>query len=129
VEEMLMTSRALPSGQTVLTFEEPLHASTADMRSPRTSFRRFAQLIIPGFASDVGFFRQTIAIVTEKTFIVAEPGNPNYNTIPVLPTSISPSATVARMTSQAKPMAMYQIAENEFLLAYDWGACFATRCE
>ena len=67
--------------------------------------------------------------MTDKTFIVAEPGNPSYNIIPVLPPGIPPSATVARMTSQARPMAMYQIAENEFLLAYDWGACFVTRCE
>lgn len=77
----------------------------------------------------MGFFRQTIAVVTEKTFIVAEPGNTSFNAIPVLPASIAPSSRVARMTSQAKPKAMFQIAENEFLLVYDWGGCFATRCE
>jgi hypothetical protein len=99
------------------------------LRDPRSSFRRFAQLTAPGFASEVGFFRQTIAIVTEKTFIVAEPGNTSFNVIPVLPASISPNSRVARMTSQARPKAMFQIAENEFLLAYDWGGCFTTRCE
>jgi hypothetical protein len=35
---------------------------------------------------------------------------------------------VTRMTSGSKPLVMYQVGENEFMLVYDWGACFVTKC-
>lgn len=124
IELMLRRANA-----TLLTFEEPLHAAQMDNRDPCSAFRRFAQMSVPGFASEVSFFRQTIAIVTEKTFLVAEPGNISYNTIPTIPPELAGSSLVARLAGPTKPMAMYQTGENEFLLVYDWGACFTTRCE
>ena len=115
------------SHQTVLYFEEPLlPAAQAHSGKP---FRRFASVTIPGYASELAFFRQTIAVVTEKAFVIAEPGNNTTNSIPTFPASVSQSSSVVRMVTGAKPMAMYQIAENEFLLVYNWGACFVTKCQ
>jgi len=31
-------------------------------------------------------------------------------------------------TTKVKPLGMYQTSENEFLLVYQWGACFVTKC-
>jgi hypothetical protein len=110
-----------------LSFEEPLFTQAHD--TTQSPFRRFATLTVPGFASDLSFFRQTIAVVTEKGFVIAEPGNPTHNVIPTFPAGMASGSTVVRMIGAAKPMMMYQIAENEFLLCYDWGACFVTKCE
>lgn len=96
-------------------------------QAPTQSFRQYATLTLPGYASELSFFRQTMAVVTEKSFIIAEPGNPQHNIIPTFPTTVAQNATVVRMVASAKPMAMYQVAENEFLLVYDWGACFVTK--
>jgi hypothetical protein len=121
-----MTSRTT---STLLTFQEPLHAPVYNARDPPQPFRLFAQLSVPGFASEVWFFKQTIAVITDKSIMVAEPGNSNYNPIPVLPPSLSTSSLATKLSSPARAMAMFQTGENEFLLAYEWGACFATRCE
>jgi hypothetical protein len=32
------------------------------------------------------------------------------------------------MMDSARPLAMYQTSENEFVLVYQWGACFVTKC-
>lgn len=123
---VVYAAHARNTHQTLLSFHEPL--LPAHDRS-REGFRLFASITVPGYASDLSFFRQTVAVVTEKAFVIAEPGNPQHHAIPTFPSSIAPNATVARMVSGAKPMAMFQIAESEFLLAYDWGACFVTKCE
>lgn len=68
-------------------------------------------------------------MATEKAFVIAEPGNPTYNVIPTYPSSGVERSAVTRMTSGSKPLAMYQVGENEFMLVYDWGACFVTKCE
>lgn len=101
----------------------------ASLDRPSQPFRRFSSIAVPGYASELAFFRQTIAVVTEKAFVIAEPGNTTTNSIPTFPSALSQTATVVRMVNGAKPMAMYQIAENEFLLVYDWGACFVTKCK
>jgi hypothetical protein len=31
-------------------------------------------------------------------------------------------------STKVKPLGMYQTSENEFLLVYQWGACFVTKC-
>jgi hypothetical protein len=31
-------------------------------------------------------------------------------------------------SAKVKPLGMYQTSENEFLLVYQWGACFVTKC-
>lgn len=127
----MLTIGCRNSHVTNLHFDEPLHSSTTgpDPQRSTRSFRRFATLQIPGYASELSFFRQTIAVVTEKSFVIAEPGNPTYNQIPTFPSSIPQSSMVGRMVSNAKPMAMYQIGENDFLLCYNWGACFVTKCK
>ncbi|ORY32258.1 hypothetical protein BCR39DRAFT_523619 [Naematelia encephala] len=109
------------SHSTTLHFHEPLLPS-ARTRMP---FRQFATLVVPGFASELAFFKQTTAVVTERTFVVAEPGNPTFNSIPILPPSTA-TATVARVVI-SKPLGMYQIAENEFLLVYEAGGCIVTK--
>ncbi|WWD15802.1 hypothetical protein CI109_100226 [Kwoniella shandongensis] len=109
---------------TSLHFYEPLISSYDVSLNP---FRMFGSVTIPGYASELSFFRQTIAVVTEKSFVIAEPGNPTYNAIPTFPADLVPTAMVVRMVATAKPMGMYQVGENEFLLVYDWGACFVTK--
>ncbi|WRT67006.1 uncharacterized protein IL334_003972 [Kwoniella shivajii] len=112
------------SHQTNLYFHEPLINSTS-YASP--SFRPFGTIIVPGYASDLSFFRQTVSVITEKTFIVAEPGNPTFNPIPTFPVGIPERATVVRMVSQAKPLGMWQVEQGEFLLVYEWGACWVSK--
>jgi hypothetical protein len=114
------------SHQTHLTFDEPLLPTAT---SPTPSFRRFANLTLPGNATELSFFRQTVAVATEKTFVIAEPGNAEFNIIPTMPSSIPDKSPVVKMTSGSRPLAMYQIGGNEFLLVYDWGACYVTKCE
>ncbi|KAK8869923.1 hypothetical protein IAR55_000491 [Kwoniella newhampshirensis] len=109
---------------TSLHFYEPLISSYDLSANP---FRMFGSVTIPGYASELSFFRQTIAVVTEKSFVIAEPGNPTYNAIPTFSADITPTAMVVRMVATAKPLGMYQVGENDFLLVYDWGACFVTK--
>lgn len=125
------------SHTTHLYFDEPLlSTSTPDHSHPsRTdtdSFRRFATLNLPGHCTDLSFFRQTIAAVAEKQFIIAEPGNPACNPIPTFPPELD-RAPVTRMINasgaSSGALGMYQIKENEFLLVYQWGACYVTKCE
>lgn len=142
---------------TSLTFDEPLLASSSHHQpppKPSTStttlkslnssnpFRRYATLNLPGYASDLSFFRQTIAVVMEKGFIIAEPGNPSYHSIPSTPNdqnggnnvnghhdsrfSLSP---LMKMITSQKALGMYQVKENEFLLIYEWGGCYVTKCK
>lgn len=108
---------------TILSYYEPLVVYDGD-----EGFRHFATTTVPGLASELSFFRQTIAIVTEKAFIIAEPGNPTYNQIPTFPPELH-APVMKRMMDGARPLAMYQTSENEFLLVYQWGACFVTKCE
>ena len=115
--------------QTFLTFEEPLLASNPDRSYATTPFRRFASLTIPGYATDLSFFKQTVAIVTEKGFVIAEAGNPSFNAIPTFPAAVQANTTLMKVIGGGKAMGMYQIAENEFVLVYDWGASFVTKCE
>lgn len=122
------------SNSSHLYFDEPLLSTSSPDHSPNapSPFRRFASLVLPGSCTDVSFFRQTIAAVTEKQFTIAEPGHPAYNTIPTFPPDLE-RAPVMRMinTSGAASGAigMYQIKENEFLLVYQWGACYVTKCK
>ncbi|WVQ70220.1 uncharacterized protein L199_008446 [Kwoniella botswanensis] len=114
------------SHQTTLNFYEPLlNPSSASYGVP--SFRPFGNITVPGYASDLSFFRQTVSVVTEKTFVIAEPGNPTYNSIPTFPHEIPERAMVVRMVSGSKPMGMWQVDESEFLLVYEWGACWVTK--
>jgi hypothetical protein len=92
------------------------------------AFRHFATATVPGQATEISFFRQTVAVVTEKSIVIAEPGNPAFNQIPTFPGDLS-SPVLRRMMDSAKPLAMYQTSENEFLLVYQWGACFVTKCD
>ncbi|ORX39762.1 hypothetical protein BD324DRAFT_614892 [Kockovaella imperatae] len=115
------------SHQTHISFEEPLLASNPDRSYATTPFRRFAALTIPGFATDLSFFKQTVAIVTEKGFVIAEAGNPTFNAIPTFPLAVQGNSHLMRVLGSGKPMAMYQVAENEFALVYDWGASFVTK--
>lgn len=91
-------------------------------------FRHFATSTVPGYTTEIAFFKQTVAIVTEKAFIIAEPGNPTSNQIPTFPPDLH-APVMRRMMDSARPLAMYQISENEFMLVYQWGACFVTKCE
>lgn len=108
---------------TILSYYEPLVVYEGD-----NGFRPFASSTIVGLASELSFFRQTVAVVTEKAFIIAEPGNSTYNQIPTFPPDLH-APMMRRMMDGAKPLAMYQTSENEFLLVYQWGACFVTKCE
>ncbi|WVF72308.1 hypothetical protein IAT40_007121 [Kwoniella sp. CBS 6097] len=111
------------SHHTTLYFHEPLLSSSYT----QTAFRPFGTVTIPGYASDLSFFRQTVSVVTEKSFIIAEPGNPTFNCIPTFPGEIPERAMVVRMVSEAKPLGMWQVDEREFLLVYDLGACWVTK--
>jgi hypothetical protein len=75
-----------------------------------------------------------VAVVTEKTFVIAEPGDPAFNQIPSTNTGNGSSSGVGAtfvttMVEEGRPMVMYQVAENEFLLVYHIGACFVTKCK
>jgi len=116
---------ALTNNSTILSYYEPLVVYDTN-----NGFRHFSTTTIPGLATEISFFKQTVAIVTEKTIIIAEPGNPTCNQIPTFPGDLH-SPVLRRMMDSAKvkPLGMYQISENEFLLVYQWGACFVTKCE
>ncbi len=83
---------------------------------------------MPGLAKDIAFFRQTIALVTDKGFVIAEPGNSSSTAIPILPATLTDRTPLVKMLSEAKPLGMHQVNENEFILAYDRGACFVNKC-
>lgn len=51
---------------------EPLIPDAHDPH-PET-FRAFADMCVPGFVSDLYFFKQTLSAVTERGFVVCEPG-------------------------------------------------------
>ena len=118
-----MVYAAHAGNNTILSYFEPLVVYDGN-----EGFRHFATTTVPGYASELGFFKQTVAIVTEKGFIIAEPGNPTYNQIPTFPPDLH-APVIRRMMDNGKPLAMYQTSENEFLLVYQWGACFVTKCE
>ncbi|KAI9638407.1 uncharacterized protein MKK02DRAFT_42797 [Dioszegia hungarica] len=127
------------TSNTHLYFDEPLlvlsSSSTTNLASSqqldKPPFRRFAQLTLPGHCTDLSFFRQTIAAVAEKQFVIAEPGNPAHTSIPTFPPDLSERAPVVRMINahgaKSGALGMYQIKENEFLLVYTWGACYVTK--
>lgn len=119
----LVVYAAHAGNNTVLAYYEPLVVYDGNQ-----GFRHFATTTIPGYASEINFFKQTVAIVTEKGFIIAEPGNPTYNQIPSFPPDLQ-APVIRRMMDNGKPLAMYQTSETEFLLVYQWGACFVTKCE
>nr|ODN81229.1 hypothetical protein L203_05735 [Cryptococcus depauperatus CBS 7841] len=116
---------------TQLEFLEPL---------PGNTFRLFAQslstLNLPGYASCLTFFRQTVAVITEKSIIIVEPGSSTYHCVPAPGSANSLGedapvlkllSSVGRKKSGTKPLGMWQIGGNEFVLVYDWGACFVTK--
>ncbi|WVQ78218.1 hypothetical protein IAT38_000301 [Cryptococcus sp. DSM 104549] len=130
------------SHHTTLHFLEPL-LPPSHSAPGSTSFRPFASLHLPGYASSLTFFRQTIAVITEKTIVIAEPGNPVYNSVPTVgeQSGVKEDAMVVKLLtgsrtrvgvvggggSGVKPLGMWQVGGNEFLLVYDWGACFVTK--
>ena len=119
-----MAYAALTNNSTILSYYEPLVVYDSN-----NGFRHFATTTIPGIATEISFFKQTVAIVTDKSIIIAEPGSPSSNTIPTFPGDLH-SPVLRRMmdTTKVKPLGMYQTSENEFLLVYQWGACFVTKC-
>lgn len=124
-----------------LNFLEPMFDNSYPSASsllPDPVFRRFAALHLPGYASSITFFRQTVAITTEKTIVIAEPGNPVFNCVPTAGTtaSLAEDAMVAKLLdghartrTEGKPLGMWQTGGDEFILVYDWGACFVTKCK
>jgi hypothetical protein len=113
---------AVQNNSTIISYYEPLVVYEAN-----NGFRHFATTTISGQASEISFFKQTIAIITEKSIIIAEPGSPSSNQIPTYPGDLH-MPVLRRMMDSAKPLGMYQTSENEFLLVYQWGACFVTKC-
>ncbi|OXG93167.1 hypothetical protein C345_00803 [Cryptococcus neoformans A2-102-5] len=122
-----------------LNFLEPMFDNSYPSASsllPDPVFRRFAALHLPGYASSITFFRQTVAITTEKTIVIAEPGNPVFNCVPTAGStaSLAEDAMVAKLLdghartrAEGKPLGMWQTGGDEFILVYDWGACFVTK--
>ncbi|EAL22516.1 hypothetical protein CNBB3940 [Cryptococcus deneoformans B-3501A] len=122
-----------------LNFLEPLFDNSYPSASSLLSdpvFRSFASLHLPGHASSITFFRQTVAITTEKTIVIAEPGNPVYNCVPTAGSTafLAEDAVVAKLLNgqgrtraEGRPLGMWQTGGDEFILVYDWGACFVTK--
>lgn len=113
------------------------YPSASSLR-PDPVFRSFAALHLPGHASSITFFRQTVAITTEKTIVIAEPGNPVYNCVPTAGStaSLAEDAVIVKLLNghvgsraEGTPLGMWQTGGDEFILVYDWGACFVTKCE
>jgi hypothetical protein len=115
---------ALTNNSTILSYYEPLVVYDTN-----NGFRHFATTTMPGMATELSFFKQTVAIVTDRSIIIAEPGSSSYNTIPTFPSDLH-SPVLRRMmdSTKVKPLGMYQTSENEFVLVYQWGACFVTKC-
>ncbi|KAK4687215.1 RHO1 GDP-GTP exchange protein 1/2, partial [Tremellales sp. Uapishka_1] len=114
------------SHRTTIHFQEPLladpHSASSDL-----AFRSFAKYSIEGYASEMTFFKQTVAVVTEKAFVITEPGNSVVNTIPTFSLAVAPTAKVVQMAATSKALAMFQTAESEFLLVYQLGGCFVNK--
>lgn len=128
---------------TYLIAEEPLTPSLSHSASSSSSssslaglaapnpFRRYASLSIPGHATDISFYRHTLAVVTDKQIVIAEPGNPAYAIMPSPLDEQEHGAQISRLCAQAKSKAlgMFQVGEWEFVIVWDWGACFVNRSE
>ncbi|ADV20494.1 hypothetical protein I305_06270 [Cryptococcus gattii E566] len=121
-----------------LNFLEPMFDNSYPSASslPDPVFRSFAALHLPGHASSITFFRQTVAIITEKTIVIAEPGNPVYNCVPTAGStaSFAEDAVIVKLLNgqvgsraEGRPLGMWQTGGDEFILVYDWGACFVTK--
>ncbi|KIR26825.1 hypothetical protein I309_04203 [Cryptococcus deuterogattii LA55] len=122
-----------------LNFLEPMFDNSYPSASsllPDPVFRSFAALHLPGHASSITFFRQTVAITTEKTIVIAEPGNPVYNCVPTAGStaSLAEDAVIVKLLNghvgsraEGRPLGMWQTGGDEFVLVYDWGACFVTK--
>lgn len=117
--------------QTYLIAEEPLSPSLSSSRGPTPdiAFRRYATLTIPGHATDITFYAHTLAVATDKQIVIVEPGNPTSTVMPRPLDEQEHGQHVARLIGLGKTRAlgMYQVREWEFVLIYDWGACFVNR--
>ncbi|KAL7422275.1 hypothetical protein Q5752_002921 [Cryptotrichosporon argae] len=109
---------------TSLTFVEPL---LPDRQTYDPSFRPFATSSVPGHATELAFFKQTAAVVSDRGVVVVEPGNPAFSSLPLFPPSLPSAANVVKLVSAGRAMGMYQIGEGEFLVVYDWGACYVSK--
>lgn len=133
-KERLLVIYACPSKtalQTYLIAEEPLSPSLSSSRGPTPdiAFRRYATLTIPGHATDITFYAHTLAVATDKQIVIVEPGNPTSTVMPRPLDEQEHGQHVARLIGLGKTRAlgMYQVREWEFVLIYDWGACFVNR--
>ncbi|ODO03369.1 hypothetical protein L198_02215 [Cryptococcus wingfieldii CBS 7118] len=128
------------SHNTVFAFVEPFqphpHLGTASTRFPsQPPFRLLSTLTVPGYASSLTFFRATLAVITEKEITITEIGNPNLNTLPTTQGlgTLEEGAPLLKILSGGlrrgggRPLGMWQTGDNEFILVYDWGACYVTK--
>jgi hypothetical protein len=124
--------RSKTSQTTYLIAEEPLTPSIHSPVPP-DPFRRYATITIPGHATDIVFYRHTLAVVTDKQIVIAEPGNPAYAIMPS-PLDEQPDGIgqqVGRFCARpgCRALGLYQVSEWEFVMVWDWGACFVNRSE
>ncbi|ODO11558.1 hypothetical protein I350_00339 [Cryptococcus amylolentus CBS 6273] len=130
------------SHNTVFAFVEPFqphpHLGTPSTRFPsQPPFRLLSTLTVPGYASSLTFFRATLAVITEKEITITEIGNPDLNTLPTTQGlgTLEEGAPLLKLLSGGlrrgggRPLGMWQTGDNEFILVYDWGACYVTKCE
>jgi RHO1 GDP-GTP exchange protein 1/2 len=80
-------------------------------------FKEYKQLYIPSESYSVGFLRSKLCVVCTRGFEIV-----NLDTL--LPTTIpdfsEPEfASIARQCEGAKPLGMFRLGDNEFLLCYD----------
>ncbi|WVQ71558.1 hypothetical protein IAR50_001097 [Cryptococcus sp. DSM 104548] len=131
---------ASSSHTTVFAFVEPFqthpHLGTVSTRvRTQPPFRLLSTLTVPGYASSLTFFRTTLAVITEKEITITEIGNPNLNTLPTVQglNALEEGAPLLKLLSGGlrrnggRPLGMWQTGENEFILVYDWGACYVTK--
>ena len=111
-----------------LNFLEPLLSSTPPFR-PHSTIR------LPGLVEDITFFSHTIAVVTEKAFLIAEPGSTTFNPVPSPAASSSKQANGAAKTPKSvermlntRRFGMWQLPDSsDFILVHEAGACFCTK--
>ena len=114
---------------TFLIAEEPIVSSHTSAHSSAPPFRRYATTSIPGHATDISFYRHTLAVVTDRQIVIVEPGNPTFSIMPSPLEEQAHGQDIARLVGQGKSKAlgMFQVQEHEFVLVWDWGACFVNR--
>ncbi|CAG8443691.1 6434_t:CDS:10 [Acaulospora morrowiae] len=86
------------------------------MSSRHDWFKEYKQFYVPSESYSINFLRSKLCVVCARGFEIMNLENLHSNTIPDF---MQPSfATIARQCDGSKPLGMFRLSDNEFLLCY-----------